>query len=586
MAVPQRFYKALITLVLISFCQITVGETRQCDAPPQLAETPSDTATQADRSERVAFAEGQPITAIRFHQLPLFDTRLPDENRQIHRIANALHRNTRRSTLLKQLKLQAGAPFSAEVTAEAERRLRQNVYISRVQITPKYNCAGELIVWVITQDSWAITPGFNYSQIDDETTVDLSLTHSNFFGLGHRLSMGYTKREEEDSVSANYYAPRLFSPGIDLRFGVTRGDWIDAQHASLEKPFLTYNTTFAYGVSHQSRHFERNIYLRGASFYKYDYEVDRINVYWGVSQGVQNHRVGRWRVGLTQNRLSFETLASVNPNTVDIAVTSDINDRHRHMAWIAYNSFSTHFAKRTNIRNIKRLEDIPKGVIWRLSLGYGEDEIDEGEFINTQAGLRLSPLFTKKHILQTGINISADWKRETEEIENGFSTLDLNYFWLLRPNHRIVFEAIGIHGKNLTLDRLLTQGGAMGLRGYPSLYQLGNNFYRTTTEYRYYFQRELLNIFQFATALYVDAGQARFSEEIEGLQNNADYDETLWNIGFGLRIASNRIGFGSIAHINIAKPMTDLPVLSPSNPREVGEPFDNVRFTVVLKSRF
>lgn len=535
----------------------------QCDHPPAFSPVKSDATNSEQQRAQLAFAEGQIIQQIRLHQVPLFDHRLPEENRYIHRIANKLHRNTRQSTLLKQLKVTPGEPFRYDVIAEAERRLRQNVYISRVQITPKLNCEGELLLWVMTQDSWAITPGFNYSQIDDETTVDLSLTHGNFFGLGHSLSVGYTKREEEDAVRASYFAPRLLNSGIDLSLGITRGDWIDAHNVKLEKPFLTYNTKTAYGISHQNSQFERNIYLRGQSFYRYDYEFDRLNAYWGFSKGVQNDRVGRWRVGFTRNDLGFTTLATLRANI------SDISNRNRDSAWASYSSFSTHYARLTNIRNIKRIEDISKGLIWRIQVGYAQDELENTDLMNAQAGLRISPIFTDNHILQTAVNLSADWKIDPKIVENGFSTIDLNYFWLINENQRILLEAIGIYGNNLTLDRLLAQGGATGLRGYPSLYQLGNRFYRATAEYRYYFQRELLNIFQFATTVYVDAGEAWFTQNIDGLEDNSALDEVLWNIGIGLRIASNRVGFGSIAHIDIAKPMTDSPLLAPG---EIGEP--------------
>lgn len=548
----------------------------QCDHPPAFSPVKSDATNSEQQRAQLAFAEGQIIQQIRLHQVPLFDHRLPEENRYIHRIANKLHRNTRQSTLLKQLKVTPGEPFRYDVIAEAERRLRQNVYISRVQITPKLNCEGELLLWVMTQDSWAITPGFNYSQIDDETTVDLSLTHANFFGLGHSLSVGYTKREEEDAVRASYFAPRLLNSGIDLSLGITRGDWIDAHNVKLEKPFLTYNTKTAYGISHQNSQFERNIYLRGQSFYRYDYEFDRLNAYWGFSKGVQNDRVGRWRVGFTRTTRLFD-------NQIPVTETlGPIINRERDLAWIEFNSFSNKFTRLTNIRNIKRIEDISRGLVWRFQFGYATDAIEESDLLRIETGLRYSPIFTEKHILQSAINFGTDWKIDSTEIENGISIVDFNYFWLFRNNQRLLIELVGIHGKHLTLDRLFTQGGATGLRGYPSLYQLGNNSFRSTLEYRYYFQPELLNIFQFATALYADAGRAWFTENIIGVE---DYlgDETLWNIGIGLRIASNRIGFGSIAHIDLAFPVNDPPEI-PAN--VVGEPFDDVRFTIVLKSRF
>jgi hypothetical protein len=53
----------------------------------------------------------------------------------------------------------------------------------------------------------------------------------------------------------------------------------------------------------------------------------------------------------------------------------------------------------------------------------------------------------------------------------------------------------------------------------------------------------------------------------------------------GLRVASNRIGLGSIAHIDLATPMTD-PPRNTSDGNIVGEAFEDWRFTFVLKSAF
>ena len=137
-------------------------------------------------------------------------------------------------------------------------------------------------------------------------------------------------------------------------------------------------------------------------------------------------------------------------------------------------------------------------------------------------------------------------------------------------------------GRSLTIDQLLTQGGHRNLRGYPTFYQLGNERYQIHLEHRYYHDWNLLQLIQFASAVYVDVGRAWFTEPALGLSRYDD-DQMLWNLGMGLRIASNRAGSSSILHLDLAFPMTPSPELA-SN--QLGEPPDELRVTLELKSRF
>lgn len=547
--------------------------TANCDSRP----TPFLDTTSNTRDADNAQYNGRTIDQVRFHQLPIFDPLQPDESHTIHKLANRFHGNTRLSTLRKQLRITSGARFDAAELAEAERRLRENRYLARVELIPHQTCDNQLVLWVFTQDNWSITPGFSYSQIDDETTVDVSLSEVNFLGLGHSTTLGYTRQEEEASARASYYAPRLFEPGIDVSLSVTRGDWIDAHWLNVEKPFLTYSTPFAFGFSHLNQQFERNLYWLAQTIFQYDYEYDRLNAYLGYSPGIADNRVQRWRWGVSRTETAFS-------DTISGAATPFITNRERDLVWGEYLNFSNQFTRLTNLRKIQRVEDIGRGPIWRFKFGYSDDAVIDNDLLHLDAEVHFSPVINAKHLLQNRFSVTTDWLLDEEAIENGIASASLTYFWLFRHNQRFLVELVRLQGDNLTLDRLLTQGGRTGLRGYPSSYQLGNAFYRGTLEHRYYFKRELWHIFQFATAVFVDVGRAWFTENsIEPIEVNGN--DRLWNLGVGLRVASNRIGLGSIAHIDLATPMTD-PPRNTSDGNIVGEAFEDWRFTFVLKSAF
>src|SRR5688500_350168 len=99
MPAPTARHRAALAAVLAAV--LVAGEARAQPAAPPAAEapTPVDTATC------------QRIASIRITRLDVFDTSLPEEDKALYRLADALHVKTRESTIRQLLLFQVGEPF-------------------------------------------------------------------------------------------------------------------------------------------------------------------------------------------------------------------------------------------------------------------------------------------------------------------------------------------------------------------------------------------------------------------------------------------------------------------------------------------
>lgn len=530
----------------------------------------------------------------------IFDTNKSQQNQAIHHMANRFHSITHDDVILRDLPFKVGDLYRAEQLEEAERLLRNRPYFANAQLSVhKKNASNQpdtppsVIITVTTQDAWSVIPGFSYSNIDDETTTEITLTDVNFLGNGHRFSLGYRQQEASTALQGQYFAPFFiknpFSNSqsnsqdprhkLDLTTQVATGEQFNQHRLQISQPFRSLQSRNSFGMTLSQSRIEQNIHLRSQAFYQYEVEQDAYTLFFGHSQGLNSAGwVNRWQFGLSENSLSFDQQSSALSN-IDIDL---IDNRPRLFPWIALHRFNNRFTQQMNLYRLQRPEDIFFGTDWYARLEYaGLFRSEDPDYARVNTRLTTTPIFTSHQLLQTQASITLEWNTTLNQHENSFATLDAQYFWRYNAHQHTVFRFEKTIGHNLTLDRLLTQGGNRGLRGYPRFYQLGNERYQFQIEQRFFHQKNLWQLLQFATVFYLDAGRAWFTEPSLGL-TEYEGDNWLWNLGVGWRIGSNRAGTGNILHIDLAQPMRTPPIL---NENQIGETPEDWRLTIELKSR-
>jgi hemolysin activation/secretion protein len=108
--------------------------------------------------------------------------------------------------------------------------------------------------------------------------------------------------------------------------------------------------------------------------------------------------------------------------------------------------------------------------------------------------------------------------------------------------------------RNPDLTDYLQLGGDNGLRGYPLRYQSGEHRLLFTIEERVYTDWYPFRLFRVGGAVFYDIGRAW-----GGPFQNPVNPGWLSDVGFGLRILSDRSSFGKVLHADIAFPLNPDP---------------------------
>ena len=153
-------------------------------------------------------------------------------------------------------------------------------------------------------------------------------------------------------------------------------------------------------------------------------------------------------------------------------------------------------------------------------------------------------------ILRYGARASGYWNTESSTAENVIATAWGRYRHRQSPRFALILDAETTLTDALTADQQVLIGGDSGLRGYPNRYQAGTRQFRLSAEERYYTDLYLLRVLRVALAGFVDVGRAWSSH-----RNN----DTLVDVGVGLRFESTRTNRNLVYHIDVAFPLVDGP---------------------------
>jgi hypothetical protein len=143
--------------------------------------------------------EGLPILEITIDNGDIFDLGQEDQNLWIHRWANRLHINTRKSTIKEQLLFAPEDGYNQQLIDETERLLRGRSYIHDADITAEVVCGKGVKLTVVTSDNWTLTPSISVSRSGGETRTAFEIEESNLLGLGTEIKILTESDEERDS---------------------------------------------------------------------------------------------------------------------------------------------------------------------------------------------------------------------------------------------------------------------------------------------------------------------------------------------------------------------------------------------------
>ena len=494
-------------------------------------------------------AAGVVIGKIRVISQNVFDLNDPRENNLFYRIGNALHVPTREGVLRRALLFRSGEPVSTRLIEETERLLRSYGYIYDVRIRPVAYRDGVVDIEVATRDSWTLDPAIKFSRQGGVNSSGIGLKENNFLGTG--TSIGFARESDVDRNGREFSVGHRNAFGGRTAIEYRRADFNDGERDAfrLERPFYALDTRWAAGVSATRHGRIDSVFSGGAVAGQYRHQADAGEIYGGLSAGLVDGFARRYSLGVEYRDDAYRRDPAL------VAPPALPQDQKLVAPFVRYELVEDDFRKVRNLDRVERAEYLVMGANLRLQLGRAMTGLGSTRSLwlyraDASNGFTLGPEDTVIATAQTSGQYGSGGG------EHNFVGTGARYYHR-QAGGDVLFASVQADAvaNGDAADRLLL-GGDNGLRGYPLRYQSGTRRALLTLEQRYYTDWFPFRLFRVGAAVFIDRGRAWGG----GTPNSAN-PGWISNVGFGLRIFSDRSATGRVMHINLAFPLDSDPAI-------------------------
>lgn len=508
-------------------------------------------------------AAGAVIGEIRIVTEDVFDLDDPRESGALYRGANALHLQTRASTVRRALLFARGEPVSASVIRETERLLRSERYLYDAHIVPVAVRDNVVDVEVRTRDTWSLFPTISVSRSGGKNKSEFALSELNLAGTGSRLKLGTFKDVDRDGQRIEFSNDNAFGRRVALAFALSDNSDGSQQAFALQRPFYALDAHWAAGISASDEDKIEPIYNAGDLAAEYRRRTRLAEVSGGLSQGRINGWVRRTSLGLS---LREEQYALAAGRTAPARLPTDETLIGPYLRW---DLIEDRYVELQNRNQMGRSEFFALGLAATLQVGWAAESL--GSTRDTLLyELALSRGFEPTPAQTLVATLLVDGQYANGAVRQQQIGLRSQYF--VPHARRFTFYA-ALSADVLTHpdadDDVLYLGGDVGLRGYPLRFQSGTRRTLLTLEERLYTGAFPWRLIRIGAAVFFDVGRAWGGPNV-----NRVTDGWLSNVGLGLRLFSVRTADSNVIHIDVARPLVR------------GPGVDGVQLLLSGKSRF
>ena len=488
-------------------------------------------------------AAGATVGEIRVVPLEIFDTNDPAENYALFRLANRLHIPTREGVIRRAILFQTGEPVSVRLIEETERLLRSNRYLYDVSLRPVALRDGVVDIEVTTRDTWSLSVGAGVATSGGESSSNVEFTENNLFGTGATLGFKRSNDVDRSSTELEYANNRAFGTWTSVAASHASNSDGSRNAVSVVRPFYALDARWTAGFRASSDDRIDPLYQAAEIASEYRLTQSQAEVFGGWSNGLVDGWVRRHTLGWSASRTRY----AAEPGLV--APVQLPEDRRRMGPYWRYDLIEDRIERELNRNLIGRPEFFQLGLLASLQVNW-----DGKAFGSDRDALRFSAAISRGFAPRAGETLiaRAAWSGELlrDGVGSQFLSTGAQYY---RPQTRYRLFYASAEAGWLTrpgpTDQLLL-GGDNGLRGYPLRYQSGARRVLLTAEQRFYTDVYLWRLFRLGGAAFVDVGRAW-----GGVLPNTANPGWLSNVGFGLRIVSERSSFGTVVHVDVAMPL-------------------------------
>ncbi len=519
---------------------VGVSAPARADEPP-----PSD--SELERN-------GATIGEVTFKVHNIFDPDVPEENRKLFRAANRLHRTTRSNVIEDLLLFRPGDPYSARKIEESERMLRATHYFYDPEIRVARYVDGKVDLEVVTRDLWTLKGGGGVSRSGGTNSTHFQIQDTNLFGTGQSLDLEQSSDVDRTSSLVHYRDPNVGHSRILLDLGYATNSDGDQKSFELERPFFSFDSRWAAGLSARSNDRIDSLYQLGRVSESFRHTEDRFELYGGRSRirngpsgaADKEARVHRFSLGFTFERNRFA------PDLDRPALGVLPPKRTLAYPWVAFDSVGNDYLKTHNFDQLGRAEDLSLGRRFHARFGVSTTALGadrtEGVFDSTASWGYRPPAHAEQTFLLSGTASGRYGAGGGRNLQVGARAR----YYVRNFGDQLFLASLEADAtRRLDPENQLLLGGDSGLRGYPLRYQEGDRRLLLSLEQRLFTKWYPFRLFHIGGAVFFDAGQTWSSDQVK----EARIQGLLKDIGFGLRLGSSRSSLGSVVHIDLAFPL-------------------------------
>ncbi len=504
-------------------------------APPPATALPDDAALEA---------AGARIGEITVCDLPIFDPSIKGERKKLYRLADRLHIDTRIPAIEAHLLFRSGEPFLRRRLDETERNLRALRFIREPEIRVIGYRDGIVDLEVVVHEVWTTNPGISLGRSGGANSTSLQMEETNLLGFGKYLAIDYSDDIDRTSYTFRWRDPAILGSRWRNELVYRNSDDGEREIVSIERPFYSLETRWTVGTLFAREDSVERVYEAGERVAGYGQALERYEVRYGWSRGLERGWTRRAIVGLRHEQWEFELAPD------EVAPDLLPGNRRFDYPFVRFEGIQDNFDTTRNRDQIARTEDQHFGLRYAAefgfaSTGFGSDRNALLMRLDASRGFRLPDeqyLFTQG--LLTG-------RLESGNLQDALLTSSLRYFRETGPKSRF-YASLGVDvGHDLDPDHELNIGGDTGLRGYPLRFQSGSSRALMTLEQRYYSNRSIWRIADIGGAVFFDMGRT-WGDRTLGPQ---EPQSLLKDIGIGLRIGASKTSLGNVLHIDLAFPL-------------------------------
>ena len=483
--------------------------------------------------------DGLPIVTITFDRFDIFDTSDPKTDAWFYRWANALHVVSREDFLRSMLLFKEGDPYSENAAAESARILRSLGVINPVTITAR-KVEGGVEVVVETHDRWSLQLGGQAGISGSRSSFGFDIEENNFLGWGKALGIAYASDDERDAWSYWYVDPNIFSTRWRLSLAHANLSDGSRDEVTIDRPFYSLATRWSWGAAAGREQLVEHLYSESQSVVSGSRDTEVIRL-WGGARLPGNSLITRRLVAGWEYRRDLYTDWQWEDDKAPYPAPEDLLIEG---PTLSYQQISDRFIVVEGFRAWTVQEDVALGPNFTASTVFSTPA--------TGGDQRRLLFDTAAHAAQQRgkwLVLGDAWLSGRHE-ESGFRNL-VGGFQLgaAQLGHKgLQLRLLAETSHELDLDRQLTLGADLGLRGWDPDYFDGTGRALLNVQWRTLLMENVLGLFSFGVVVFGDAGwtwDPRVGPDTDGIRLDA---------GVGLLFDLSHLSRTNLLRVDLAFP--------------------------------